>query len=245
MTSHPVDRVDVAANLADVEQRITTACQAAGRSRDEVHLLPVTKTHPVELVDQAIAAGHRRFGENRVQELVGKAQHYQEHPPPGGPVEWVVIGHLQSNKAKDAAQWATELQSLDSLRLAEQLQRRLDALDRSLDVLVQVNSSGEHTKSGLAPDEVLDFARALAPFDRLRVRGLMTLALPGPDQQAVAACFVRMQHLQRELRDAQVLGSTWDELSMGMSGDLDLAIAHGATIVRVGTAIFGERARLD
>jgi hypothetical protein len=152
-----------------------------------------------------------------------------------------MIGHLQSNKARLVAEFASEFQGLDSLPLAAELDRRLQAAGRQLDVLIQVNSSGEDSKFGLPPAEVAAFASDLAPFDALRVRGLMTLALPSPDADQVAACFQRVLAVQRDLRDAALDGQSFDELSMGMSGDFELAIAHGSTQVRIGTAIFGVR----
>ncbi len=229
-------RVDIAGNLAAIERRIAQACAASGRARDEVRLLPVSKTFPVAAILAAVAAGYHRFGENRVQEVVAK----NEELGPDSGVEFAVIGPLQSNKAGKLAALAVEFQALDSLRIAAVLDRRLEALERNLDVLVQVNSSGETTKSGLAPADVVAFAGQLVNYPRLRPRGLMTLALPGPDMAAVAACFERMRQVQAALRAARIPG-VWDELSMGMSGDFELAIAHGATCVRIGTAIFGGR----
>lgn len=229
--------VDVAANLRAVQARIERACLEAGRPASSVRLLPVTKTKPAALIDQALAAGHHVFGENTVQELAQKAAHYAGRDD----VRWALIGHLQTNKARDAARHASEFHALASVRLAEELQRRLEAVDRTLEVWIQVNSSGETTKFGLPPEQVTSFARALAPFDRLVPRGLMTLAVDSDDRAAVSACFAKIQELQRDLRDQQVLGCGWDDLSMGMSGDLELAISHGATTVRIGTAIFGGR----
>lgn len=228
---------EIAANIAAVRARIETACAAAGRPSGSVRLLPVSKTRPAADVRAAHAAGCSRFGENKAQEARDKATELADVPA----LEWVMIGHLQSNKAKLVAAFASEFQALDSLPLAGQLDRHLQRAGRRLDVLVQVNSSGEASKFGLPPAEVLPFAAALRPFDALRVRGLMTLALPSPDPAPVAACFERMRQVQRELRDAAVPGQTYDELSMGMSGDFELAIAHGATVVRIGTAIFGAR----
>ncbi|MFZ0529708.1 MAG: YggS family pyridoxal phosphate-dependent enzyme [Propionicimonas sp.] len=229
----------IAANLDAIRARIDAACRAAGRPPTSVRLLPVSKTRPVADLRSAIAAGYTRFGENKVQELEAKASALADVPG----LEFVMIGHLQSNKAKLVAALASEFQALDSIPLAAELDRRLRSLDRGLDVLIQVNSSGEASKFGLAPEAVLDFARALSPFDALRVRGLMTLALPSPDPERVAACFARMQRLRRLLRDAALPGQSYDELSMGMSGDFELAIAHGATQVRIGTGIFGVRGR--
>lgn len=227
----------IAANIAGIRQRIAAACERAGRDTSEVRLLPVSKTQPVEALLAAHASGIDRFGENRVQEMVAKAELL--HPELG--IEFALIGPLQSNKAGRAVEWAVEFQALDSLSLAANLDRRLQARGRSLDVLVEVNTSGETTKHGLAPAEVLSFAAQLGAFDSLNVRGLMTIALPGPDQGMVAACFEMLRGLRNRLRDDQVAGSDWPELSMGMSGDFELAIEHGATCVRVGTAIFGGR----
>jgi len=227
----------IAENLAVVRSRIEAACAAAGRPSGSVRLLPVSKTHPAADILAAHAAGCRRFGENKAQEAQAKSVELAGVPG----LEWAMIGHLQSNKTRLVARFAVEFQALDSLPLAAELDRRLHTEGRQLDVLVQVNSSGEDSKFGLPPDEVLPLARHLVAFDALRVRGLMTLALPSPDPEQVAACFERVVEVQRRLQDAALPGLAWDELSMGMSDDLELAIAHGATVVRVGTAIFGTR----
>ncbi len=228
----------VADNLAVVRDRIEVACGRAGRDPAEVRLLPVSKTHGLELITEAYNAGVRLFGENRVQEAAEKAELCADRPDLG----WAIIGHLQTNKAKQVAAFASEFHALDSLKLAAALSRRLHDLGRTLDVFIQVNSSGEPQKFGLAPEEVEQFARDLARFGTLRVRGLMTLAVFSDDQAAVRGCFARMQTLQAELRD-QGLPGKFDELSMGMSGDFELAIEYGATTVRVGQAIFGARLR--
>ena len=230
----------IAERVRAVQSRISAACAAAGRPAGAVQLLPVSKTRPLADVRAAHAAGCHRFGENKAQEAHAKAAELAGMPG----LEWVMIGHLQSNKARLVAEFATEFQGLDSLPLAAELNRRLQAAGRQLDVLIQVNSSGEDSKFGLPPAEVAGFAATLPPFDALKVRGLMTLALPSPDADEVAACFRRVVHVQRQLRDAAIPGQSYDEVSMGMSGDFELAIAHGATVVRIGTAIFGERAPL-
>ncbi|AZZ39599.1 YggS family pyridoxal phosphate-dependent enzyme [Acidipropionibacterium jensenii] len=228
----------VADNLDSVRHRIDAACLAAGRDPSQVSLLPVSKTHPASAVLDAVAAGYTRFGENRVQEAMGKWQELHEGHPE---IEWVIIGHLQTNKARDVARFATEVSSLDSVKLAHDLARRLDREGRQIDVLIEVNSSGEPQKSGVAPSEAPALARELVGMDTLRVKGLMTVAVNSPDRARVAACFQTMQDLQQRLRQEAPATSSWDELSMGMSGDFEQAIAHGATVVRVGTAIFGAR----
>ncbi len=225
----------VAENLAVVEARVAAACARAGRPRAAVRLLPVSKTHPAPVLREAYAAGVRWFGENKVQEAAAKAAELADLPD----LRWSFIGHLQTNKARDVAAFATEFQALDSLRIAEALDRRLQALGRGLDVLIEVDTSGEETKFGVPPADVAALARSLAAYPALRLRGLMTVAANTTDAAVVAACFDRLVGLRDRLRDA--LGGGLDELSMGMSGDFELAIERGATCVRVGTAVFGAR----
>ena len=223
----------LAARWTAVRQRVDAACRAAGRDPVEVAVLPVSKTFGAEAVREAAALGLTRFGENKVQELRDKSVVLAELP-----LKWVLIGHLQTNKAKDAARLASEVQSLDRLELAEALHRRLQAEGRTIDVLVQVKTSPEQSKHGLPPDELPGFLDRLGDYPTLRVRGLMTLAVQSEDAQAVRACFRQL----RELRDAAAArGHDLPRLSMGMSGDFPLAIAEGATEVRIGTAIFGRR----
>ncbi|MGO1972896.1 MAG: YggS family pyridoxal phosphate-dependent enzyme [Propionibacteriaceae bacterium] len=227
---------DIASNVAAVHDRIAAACQRADRSPDEVRLLPVSKTMGVDRIRAAYAAGERTFAENKVQEATDKAAELDDLD-----ARWAVIGHLQTNKAKYVARFAHEFHALDSVKVAEALDRRLQLEGRSLDVFVQVNSSGEDSKFGLPPGEVAAFARTLAHYEALRVQGLMTLAIFSADAERVAVCFERMASLRDQLRaDDRVVGN-YAELSMGMSGDFELAIAHGATVVRVGQAIFGAR----
>jgi pyridoxal phosphate enzyme (YggS family) len=225
--------IDVAANLARVRAEIDDACVAAGRDPAEVRLLPVTKTHPPALLEAAYAAGVRVFGENRAQEAAEKAEHFADRPD----LRWAMIGHLQTNKARQVAGFADEFHALDSLKVARALDRALEEHSRTLDVFVQVNSSDEPQKSGLAPGEVEALLVDLAGLPSLRVRGLMTIALLSDDEAAVAACFARVADLRDRLPE-ELCGR---ELSMGMSGDFALAIAHGATTVRIGSAVFGAR----
>jgi pyridoxal phosphate enzyme (YggS family) len=228
--------MDVATRLADVRERIEAACLRAGRDPESVRLLPVSKTQSTKSIMEAYDAGIRIFGENKVQEVVEKAEELAEVAD----LRWALIGHLQSNKARQAAAVAAEFHALDSIKVAAALNRRLHDLGRSLDVYIQVNSSAEPQKFGLAPEAVQHFTHDLRQFGALRVRGLMTLAVLSEDEHAVRACFERMRALQQQLKGVGAPGS-FDELSMGMSGDFELAIEYGATTVRVGTAIFGER----
>lgn len=223
---------DVAANLSAVRGRIADAARRSGRPSDAVRFVLVTKTVAPERVMKAVRAGAVELGENKVQEGLRKAEALS-----GELVRWAMIGHLQSNKAKDMLRFATEVQSLDRLSLAAALQH----LGRSLDVLVQVNTSGEDSKYGLAPGEVPAFLAELPAFDALRPRGFMTLATFTPDEAEVRRCFRVLREIRdRALADAPQ-GAALAHLSMGMSGDFEGAIEEGATIVRVGQAVFGAR----
>ena len=233
MNSPMNDYAYLAANWATVRARVDAACHAAGRDPSEVSILPVSKTFGPEVVRAAMALGLKRFGENKVQEIRSKAEALADSE-----IEWVVIGHLQTNKAKDVARLASEVQSLDRLELAEVLHRRLQQEGRSIDVLIEVKTSPEDSKHGLPPGQLPALLDALRAYDSLRVRGLMTLAVPSDDPEEVRACFRQL----RQLRDAaKAQGHDLPRLSMGMSGDFPLAIAEGATEIRVGTAIFGRR----
>jgi pyridoxal phosphate enzyme (YggS family) len=232
---------DFERHLAAVQARIDAACARVGRDPAGVRLLPVSKTQPEASVRLAHAAGCRLLGENKPQEAYGKWQATQDLPD----LRWSVIGHLQTNKARLVARFASEFQALDSLRVAEALERRLQAEGRALDVFVQVNTSGEASKYGLPPGEVAAFLRALPAFPALRVRGLMTLALFSSEADRVRECFVLLRTLRDRLRQEAPKGIALDELSMGMSGDFEIAIEEGATTVRVGQAIFGARALPD
>lgn len=228
-------------NLATVRQRIDQACIAAGRDPQEVRLLPVSKTHPADYLRLAYAAGCRMLGENKVQEAYQKWQQLEDL----NDLEWSVIGHLQTNKAKYVARFASEFHALDSLRLAQALDQRLVIEDRYLDVLVQINTSGEDSKYGINPTQAPELIAQLGQFSRLRVRGLMTLAMNSEDREAVRGCFVQLRELRDRLQSTAPAGMQLTELSMGMSGDFELAIAEGSTIVRIGQAIFGARAQPD
>ncbi|MFF9077864.1 YggS family pyridoxal phosphate-dependent enzyme [Streptomyces sp. NPDC014872] len=225
---------DFVRNLGVVRARIDSAAERAGRTGGEVRLLPVSKTVPEERVRLAVAAGCRVLGENKVQEAKRKWRSLSDLE-----VSWSVIGHLQTNKAKDIAEFAAEFQALDSLRAAEALDRRLQAAGRGLDVYVQVNTSAEDSKYGLPPEELTGFLRKLPDFTALRVQGLMTLAVFSPDTERVRSCFRLLRGLRDRGRELGLVGP--GELSMGMSGDYETAVEEGATVVRVGQAVFGAR----
>ncbi|MBN6192140.1 YggS family pyridoxal phosphate-dependent enzyme [Aneurinibacillus sp. BA2021] len=231
---------DFRANVAAVRARIDAAAGRAGRDAASVRLLPVSKTVPTERVRIAIDSGLRLLGENKVQEAVRKHRETEDLD-----VSWAIIGHLQTNKARDVAAFAHEFQALDRLRVAEALDRRLQAAGRGLDVFVQVNTSAEDSKFGMPPAELSGFLKALPVYSSLRVRGLMTLAILTPDETRVRACFRVLRELRDRARadDPDLIGD--GELSMGMSGDYEIAVEEGATCVRVGQAIFGARALPD
>ncbi|MFT3889259.1 MAG: YggS family pyridoxal phosphate-dependent enzyme [Arachnia sp.] len=229
---------DFARHLAAVQARIAAAAERAGRSADDVRLLPVSKTVPAERLRAAVAAGMHTLGENKVQEAARKHGELADLD-----VSWAVIGHLQTNKARDVVSFASEFHALDSIRLAEALDRRLQAAGRSLDVYVQVNTSAEESKFGLAPEETLGFLAQLPRLETLRVQGLMTLAVFSADEERVRACFRVLRGLRDRALAEGLVGP--GGLSMGMSGDYEAAIEEGATVVRVGQAIFGARSTPD
>jgi len=225
----------IADKLQEVQRRIAGACEAAGRPVESVTLLAVSKTFGPEAVHEAFDAGERRFGENYVQEGVDKIAALADLR---AQIEWHLIGPLQSNKTRIVAEQFDWVHSVDRLKIAQRLSEQRPAHLAPLQVCLQVNISGETSKSGLAIDQVPAVARAVAELPRLRLRGLM--AIPEP-----AASFAEQRRPHRALRDLlvalQAQGLPVDALSMGMSADLEAAIAEGATIVRVGTAIFGGR----
>ncbi len=224
----------MASRLAAIEHRISQACQRAGRAPGSVALLPVSKTFDARAVREAAALGLRRFGENKTQEIRQKAD-----PLADLGLSWVMIGHLQTNKAKDVARDVAEVQSLDRADLADALQRRLHDAGRSLDVLVQIKTSPEPSKFGLDPDALPQMLAHLQQHcPALRVQGLMTMAVNSDDPAAVRACFRRLREL-RERHASPALPLA--RLSMGMSGDFEIAIEEGSTEVRIGSALFGAR----
>jgi pyridoxal phosphate enzyme (YggS family) len=224
----------MATRLAIIRERMAAACMRAGRAHDEVVLLPVSKTFGPDAIRSAMELGLTRFGENKTQEIREKSQTLND-----ASLQWVMIGHLQTNKAKEAARFAHEVQSLDRLSLAQTLDQRLQLEGRAIDVLVQVKTSSEPSKFGIAPDELPGFLKQLASFDTLRVRGLMTLAVNTDDRQAVRQCFGTLRMWRDRLQAHGAAELT--RLSMGMSGDFEIAIEEGSTEIRIGSAIFGHR----
>lgn len=243
---------DLASRLAAVHDRVAAAAAGAGRDPAEVRILLAVKTQTAAAVREALAVGARLLGHNRAQELVAMG------PELAGPDvpehEMHFIGHLQTNKVNQVLRWVTCVQSVDSARLAQRLDTAVARLAQGpdaavarrgagpLDVLVQVNTSGEASKFGCAPDEALDLAAAVGAAEHLRLRGLMTIGANSPDPDRVRASYDRLAELGAAVRASGAPGTAdATELSMGMSGDLEVAVAAGATMVRVGTAVFGPR----
>jgi PLP dependent protein len=225
----------IEAKLQEVRQRIVGACAASARPVQSVTLLAVSKTFPAAAVREAFAAGQRAFGENYVQEALAKIDALADLRPA---IEWHLIGPLQSNKTREVAAAFDRVHTVDRLKVAERLSaQRPDGLP-ALNLCIQVNISGEASKSGVAPAELSALARAVAALPRIVLRGLMSIPAPTDDVAAQRASHRRV----RELIDAlRADGLALDTLSMGMSADLEAAIAEGSTLVRVGTAIFGAR----
>ncbi len=222
-------------NLQAVLGRIAAACKAAGKPESAVRLVAVSKTFPAETVRAAAAAGQRDFGENYLQEALAKMQALADLP-----LVWHFIGPIQSNKTRAIAEAFQWVHSVDREKIAARLSEARPAHLPPLNVCIEVNVSGEASKSGVAPDALAALARRVAALPRLALRGLMAIPEPTPDQAQQRRSFRAV----RELKDALVReGFPLDTLSMGMSADLEAAIAEGATLVRVGTAIFGERTR--
>ncbi len=223
-------------NLMEVESRVQAACDRAGRAREEVLLIAVSKTKPVELIREIMETGTKDFGENKVQEMCNKIEEIKE------PLNWHLIGHLQRNKVKYIVDKACLIHSVDSLRLAEEIQK--EAVKKGVDkvpVLIEVNMAQEDSKDGIDASETEALVRAIAELPNLQVRGLMTIAPFVDDPEENRVHFQAMRNLRDQLKAKNIPGVEMTELSMGMTNDFEVAIEEGATMVRVGTAIFGER----
>ncbi|HHW06587.1 MAG TPA: YggS family pyridoxal phosphate-dependent enzyme [Clostridia bacterium] len=227
---------DIKTNVAEIQERIAKAAERFGRKPEEIELVAVTKTVSAERIREALSAGIRHLGENRVQELVAK---YEEL----GPVaNWHLIGHLQTNKVKYIVDKVVLVHSLDRWSLAEELQKRAAAAGRVIPVLVQVNVAGEETKFGLHRDEVIPFLDRLMALANLKVQGLMTIAPLVDDPEEVRPVFRSLYRLAREIDNLHYPRVEMRYLSMGMTNDYEVAVEEGANMVRIGSGIFGQRA---
>jgi hypothetical protein len=227
--------VSLADNLENVHQRIRTACERAGRDPASIMLLAVSKTHPPETIKAAADCGQIFFGENKVQEAKAKI------PLCPGKLHWHFIGHLQSNKCRDAVELFEMIQSVDSLSLAQEINKRAEQAARRIPILIEVNAAGEASKFGYQPERLLADLKQLNALPRMEIHGLMTVPPWSPEAEDARLHFRRLRELKQ--RAEQVLGAPLPHLSMGMSGDFEIAIEEGATMVRVGTALFGPRAK--
>ena len=227
--------MDLAANIASVRQRIAAACARAGRDPSSVTLLAVTKTQPPEVVSEAARLGLALLGENKVQEAKSKI------PLCAGRLAWHMIGHLQTNKARDAVDLFSMIQSVDSLHLAEEINKRADQVSKTMPILIEVNVVGEASKFGYKPEQLLADFKQLNALPRLEIHGLMTVPPWTPSPERVRPVFRRLREIKAACEE--ILGAPLPQLSMGMTGDFEVAIEEGATLVRIGTALFGERAK--
>ena len=227
--------MEISDNLRLVEANIAAACKRAGRKREEVKLIAVSKTHPVEAIKEAMRCGIRSFGENKVQELKDKIEKLDDS------LDWHLIGHLQTNKVKYVVGKVSLIHSLESIRLAEALEKEAVKRGVIVDVLVEVNIAGEDTKFGVLPENVEDFIREVAKFEHIRVKGLMTVAPIAQKSEENRKYFKNLNKIMVDLNSKNIHNVSMNVLSMGMTGDYETAIEEGATLVRVGTGIFGHR----
>src|SRR5437867_4194557 len=225
--------MDLAANLAGVQRRIEGACARAGREPRSVSVVAVTKSHPPEVVNEAAKLGLTLFGENKVQEAKAKI------PLCSGKVRWHMIGHLQTNKCRDAVELFEMIQTIDSLHLAQEINKRAEQAAKRIPILLEVNIAGEAQKFGYRPEQLLAELGQINSLSRLELQGLMTVPPWTSEPEKVRPVFRRLKQLKEQCE--QVLGAPLPHLSMGMTGDFEVAIEEGATMVRIGTALFGPR----
>lgn len=229
--------MSLAENLDLIQQRIAAACKRAGRDENSVLLLAVSKTHPAETIQAAVNCGQLFFGENKVQEAKGKI------PLCPGKARWHFIGHLQSNKVRDAVELFEMIQSVDSLSLAREISKRCEQAAKTMPVLLEVNVAGEASKFGYKPDQLLAELKEINALPKIEIRGLMTIPPYATEPEKARPHFRRLRELKSQCE--AILGAPLPHLSMGMSGDFEIAIEEGATMVRIGTAVFGPRTKLN
>ncbi len=228
---------EILKNIAVIQSRINRACINSGRNPDEVKLLLATKTVPAERIKIALQSGHTLIAENKVQELKEKYHALQVLPHTNH-----FIGHLQTNKIKDLLKYNVScIQSVDRIDLAEKLNQRLQFERKTMDILLQVNTSFEESKFGVDPDKAITLVSKISHLENLKIKGLMTIGLFSSETEKVRKCFRLLKDIQQEIINLNIPNVHMGELSMGMSGDMETAIEEGATIIRVGTAIFGKR----
>lgn len=224
-------------NLETVRRQMELACQASGRKTEEVKLLLATKTVPIEKLEMAMQAGETLFGENKAQELRSKFPLMQQYQK----VEWHFIGHLQTNKVKDVVKYVKLIHSVDRLKLGQALHQQLMKENKAIDILVQINTSYEESKFGAPPEATLELVEQLSQFETLNIKGLMTIGKLGANNDETRHCFRLLKQIQMQIKEREIPRVDMDILSMGMSGDFRVAIEEGATIIRLGTNVFGQR----
>jgi PLP dependent protein len=228
-------KTDITANINEIRQRINAAAARCQRNPDSIKLLAVTKTVSPEIVGKAIAAGLTEFGENYVQEAKEKIAVIEQR------VKWHMIGHLQTNKAKYAVILFDYIHSVDRMELAKEINKKAGQIGRKINILIEINVSGEKTKNGIAPVEAIGLIKDISPLENISVKGLMTMAPYSDNPESSRPYFSGLRKLQQNIISEEIPGIQMDELSMGMTDDFEIAIEEGATIVRIGRAIFGER----
>lgn len=227
--------MSVCENYLAVEEKVKEACRRAGRSRDEVTLIAVSKTKPMSMIEELLPLGVVDFGENKVQELTAKEEALPSH------IRWHMIGHLQRNKIKYIIDKVCMIHSIESVRLAEAVNEEAAKHGRVIPVLVEVNMAGEETKFGIRPEETEDFIREICLLPNIQVNGLMTIAPYTENAEDNRIYFRNLKKLYVDIKEKNIDNVVMSHLSMGMTGDYEVAIEEGATMVRVGTGIFGER----
>ncbi|MCC7460288.1 MAG: YggS family pyridoxal phosphate-dependent enzyme [Proteobacteria bacterium] len=224
-------------NYREILSQIESTARNCGRDPKSIRLMLVTKTVPVERIQEAIDIGHELFGENKVQELTVKQIAFASNAR----ANFHFIGHLQSNKVKKCIEHASMIQSVDRLSLAVEIDKHLQKAGRAMEVLIQVNTSNEASKFGAAPDQVLELVKEVSKLSTIKIKGLMTLAKFSSEESVVRPCFKILKNLSETIHDQNIPNVSMRELSMGMSSDYKIAIEEGATILRIGTAVFGKR----
>lgn len=226
----------IADNILAVRQRIDDACRRAGRNPNEVTLIAVTKAFDSTRITEAVREGVCDIGENFVQELLGKREQVLD-----GNIRWHFIGHVQTNKVKSLVEVVHLIHSVDSYRVAEEVEKRASKVGRTVDVLLEVKTTGEATKYGVPPEEAKALVKKIAPFEHVRIRGLMTIGPFSPDPEESRPCFRKLRELSENIAAQSIENVEMTHLSMGMTNDFEVAVEEGATLVRLGTALFGPR----
>ena len=224
--------MSIAENLKEIKQNIEKSCIASGRNPEDVTILAVTKTISAERINEAVSLGLTELGENRVQELLSKYELIK------GNVKWHLIGHLQKNKVKYIADKVVMIHSVESLSLAEEIERQCAKHDRVMDILVEVNVSGEESKSGISPDEVYDFVKEVSKYEHIRIKGLMTMAPFDAKNDELHQIFSNLYKISVDISSKKLDNVIMECLSMGMTGDYVTAVEENSTIVRIGTGLF-------